>query len=81
MIEHEGEREGLVQRVVRAFVTGPLSPLLILLSAVAAVAAVLIASNFGGSRYWLFGTAQISSLAVLPLENLSGDNIDNPVSE
>jgi TolB-like protein/DNA-binding winged helix-turn-helix (wHTH) protein len=41
------------------------------------VAAILVAGNFYGLKTWLFGTAAIRhsfrSLAVLPLENLSGD--------
>jgi multidrug efflux pump subunit AcrB len=81
VIEHEGEREGLVQRVVRAFVTGPLSPLLILLSAVAAVAAITLTPreeepqivvpmadvfvNFPGAS-----AEEVENLVATPLERL-----------
>jgi TolB-like protein/DNA-binding winged helix-turn-helix (wHTH) protein/Flp pilus assembly protein TadD len=41
------------------------------------IAAILVAGNVYGLRTWLFGTAArhpFSSLAVLPLENLTGDS-------
>ncbi len=46
------------------------------IAAVAAVIAVLLTLDVGGLRGWLIGEAsqpQINSIAVLPLENLSGD--------
>jgi multidrug efflux pump subunit AcrB len=41
MTSHPSAHEGLVQRVVRVFVTGPMSPLLLLVSAVVGVVAIL----------------------------------------
>jgi TolB-like protein/Flp pilus assembly protein TadD/predicted Ser/Thr protein kinase len=50
--------------------------MLALVAALAAILAVLVGLNVGGLRQRLFGrisTPRIESLAVLPLENLSGD--------
>src|SRR5215470_3767375 len=56
---------------------GPTFPLWMACILVLAIVAILMAANVGGARDWISNrfhpNSQISALAVIPLENLSGD--------